>query len=105
YFPFLVAAVLFAFINLWGRFGKSRWRHVFVLAPMILGIFLIFLDPFSPSPYLDLKWANLREYAILKTVEFQTETGAAAGVMLQSRLRREAASSVPQDSEITTSEP
>src|SRR5207302_1111825 len=71
YLPFLVAAALFGFGSLWNRFRNSRRRYAIVLIPIGLGLCLALLDPFTDR-YFDFAPTNIRNYAILKALEFQT---------------------------------
>ncbi len=104
YHPFLVVAVVIGFANLWKMTSNSRWRHVVIAIPMVLGACFVFLDPYSLERHAEFSVRRLREYAIVKTLEFQTKSGAAPPLIFFSNLRREVASSVPARSEVTASD-
>ncbi len=98
YFPFLVLAVLLGYARIDAWCGR---RTLSAILPCVLIPVLLCLNPFTPAPLFDLSPRNVRESAILKTLEFNTGTAA---MLATSEWNRRLAASVPAGSDVTTPE-
>lgn len=101
YFPFLVLAVLLGHMRICAWPGG---RMLSAAAPCLLALVLLCLNPFTLPRHLDLSVRSVREAALLKTVEFNSRSGAAAGAAATSEWYRLLAASVPAGSVVTTAE-
>ncbi len=102
YFPFLAAAVLIAFTNLYKRATSKPARWGLLAAALAMGAMLLLVDPHEGL--LRFGFSNLPEYALRRTFDVLARNPAGRSLLDTSTFNREVAASVPTGAEVTTFE-